>query len=48
MAHEGRVRLAVDDLSEGLTFALRGAAKALGGEGKIERRRLTALLRARR
>jgi N-acetylglucosaminyl-diphospho-decaprenol L-rhamnosyltransferase len=48
MAHEGRVRLAVDDLSQGLTFALRGAAKALGGEGKIERRRLKALLRARR
>ena len=48
MATEGRVRLAVDDLSEATTFALRGASRALGGGGKIERRRLRALLRARR
>ena len=48
MATEGRVRLAVDDLSEATTFALRGVSRALGGGGKIERRRLRALLRARR
>src|SRR6185295_14682290 len=48
MAHEGRGRLALDDVSEGLTFALRGAVKALGGGGELERRRLRALLRARR
>ena len=48
MAQEGRLPLAVDDLSEGLTFAVRGAAKALVGRGQIERRRLRALLRARR
>jgi N-acetylglucosaminyl-diphospho-decaprenol L-rhamnosyltransferase len=48
MAAEGRAALAVDDLSEGLTFALRGAAKALAGGGGLERRRLRALLRARR
>jgi N-acetylglucosaminyl-diphospho-decaprenol L-rhamnosyltransferase len=47
MAQEGRLPLAVDDLSEGLTFALRGAAKGLVGRGQIERRRLRALLRAR-
>jgi len=48
MAHEGRVPLALDDLSEGLTFAVRGAVKGLAGRGGIERRRLRALLRARR
>lgn len=48
MAREGRLRLAIDDLSEGLTFALRGAAKALAGRGRLERRRLRALMRARR
>ena len=48
MATEGRVRLAVDDLSEATTFAVRGVLRALGGGGKIERRRLRALLRARR
>ena len=48
MAQEGRLPLAVDDLSEGLTFAVRGAVKALVGRGQIERRRLRALLRARR
>jgi GT2 family glycosyltransferase len=48
MAHEGGLRLAIDDLSEGLTFALRGAAKAVVGRGQVERRRLRALLRARR
>ena len=48
MATEGRARLALDDISEALTFGLRGAAKALGGGGRIERRRLRALLRARR
>jgi N-acetylglucosaminyl-diphospho-decaprenol L-rhamnosyltransferase len=48
MATEGRVSLALDDLSEGLTFALRGAAKAIGGGGALERRRLRALVRARR
>ena len=48
MAREGRLPLALDDLSEGLTFALRGAAKALAGRGRLERRRLRALLRARR
>jgi N-acetylglucosaminyl-diphospho-decaprenol L-rhamnosyltransferase len=48
MAAEGRLPLALDDLSEGLTFALRGAAKAIAGRGGVERRRLRALLRARR
>jgi N-acetylglucosaminyl-diphospho-decaprenol L-rhamnosyltransferase len=48
MAREGRLRLALDDLSEGLTFALRGAVKAVSGGGELERRRLRALLRARR
>jgi N-acetylglucosaminyl-diphospho-decaprenol L-rhamnosyltransferase len=48
MAPEGRTALALDDLSEGLTFALRGAVKALVGSGALERRRLRALLRARR
>jgi N-acetylglucosaminyl-diphospho-decaprenol L-rhamnosyltransferase len=48
MVKEGRVSLALDDLSEGLTFALRGAAKAIGGGGALERRRLRALVRARR
>jgi N-acetylglucosaminyl-diphospho-decaprenol L-rhamnosyltransferase len=48
MAKEGRLALALDDASEGLTFALRAAAKALVGGGELERRRLRALLRARR
>jgi N-acetylglucosaminyl-diphospho-decaprenol L-rhamnosyltransferase len=48
VAKEGRLPLAIDDASEGLTFALRGAAKALVGGGELERRRLRALLRARR
>jgi N-acetylglucosaminyl-diphospho-decaprenol L-rhamnosyltransferase len=48
MAREGRARLALDDLSEGLTFAVRAAARTLTGRGDIERRRLRALLRARR
>jgi GT2 family glycosyltransferase len=48
MAKEGRLPLALDDLSEGLTFALRGAFKAVVGGGALERRRLRALLRARR
>jgi GT2 family glycosyltransferase len=48
MANEGRTRLALDDLSEGLTFATRAAAKSLAGRGRLERRRLGALLRARR
>jgi N-acetylglucosaminyl-diphospho-decaprenol L-rhamnosyltransferase len=48
MAEEGRVPQALDDLSEGLTFAVRGAAKGLVGRGGIERRRLRALLRVRR
>jgi N-acetylglucosaminyl-diphospho-decaprenol L-rhamnosyltransferase len=48
MAREGGLPLALDDLSEGLTFALRGAAKAIAGGGELERRRLRALLRARR
>jgi N-acetylglucosaminyl-diphospho-decaprenol L-rhamnosyltransferase len=48
MAAEGRAALALDDLAEGLTFALRGGAKALVGGGGLERRRLQALLRARR
>jgi GT2 family glycosyltransferase len=48
MAREGRLPLALDDLSEGLTFAVRGGAKALVGRGGLERRRLRALLRARR
>jgi GT2 family glycosyltransferase len=40
MAREGRAAQLIDDLSEGLTFALRGVAKG------IARRRLRALLRA--
>jgi N-acetylglucosaminyl-diphospho-decaprenol L-rhamnosyltransferase len=48
MAQEGRLPLALDDLSEALTFALRGAARAILGRGALERRRLRALLRARR
>jgi N-acetylglucosaminyl-diphospho-decaprenol L-rhamnosyltransferase len=45
---DGRARLLVDDVAEALTFGLRGAAKALVGDGRMERRRLAALLRARR
>lgn len=45
---EGRLPLVVDDLAEALTYALRGAARALRGGGQLERRRLGALLRARR
>jgi N-acetylglucosaminyl-diphospho-decaprenol L-rhamnosyltransferase len=48
MASEGRSALAIDDLSEGVTFALRGAARTLTGGGDLERRRLRALRRARR
>jgi GT2 family glycosyltransferase len=48
VAQGGRLRLALDDLSEALTFATRGAAKALVGRGQIERARLRALMRARR
>jgi GT2 family glycosyltransferase len=48
VAQEGRARLAIDDLSEALTFATRGAAKAIAGRGRVERARLRALLRARR
>jgi N-acetylglucosaminyl-diphospho-decaprenol L-rhamnosyltransferase len=48
MAQEGRARLALDDLSEALTFSTRAAAKALTGGGRVERQRLRALLRARR
>jgi N-acetylglucosaminyl-diphospho-decaprenol L-rhamnosyltransferase len=48
MASEGRAALAIDDLSEGLTFALRAAVRTLTGGGEIERRRLRALLNARR
>jgi N-acetylglucosaminyl-diphospho-decaprenol L-rhamnosyltransferase len=48
VGQEGRGRLLIDDLAEGLTFGLRGAAKALVGSGQLERRRLGALLRARR
>jgi N-acetylglucosaminyl-diphospho-decaprenol L-rhamnosyltransferase len=48
LAQEGRVPLLLDDLAEGLTFALRGAATALRGGGELEGRRLRALLRARR
>jgi GT2 family glycosyltransferase len=48
VGQEGRLRLLVDDVAEALTFALRGAAKALRGGGQLERRRLGALLRARR
>ena len=47
LRREGRTRLLIDDLAEGLTFGLRGAAKALLGGGRLERRRLRALLRAR-
>jgi N-acetylglucosaminyl-diphospho-decaprenol L-rhamnosyltransferase len=48
MAKEGRVRLALDDLSEALTFATRAAVRSLAGRGRLERRRLGALMRARR
>jgi N-acetylglucosaminyl-diphospho-decaprenol L-rhamnosyltransferase len=48
VGQEGRGRLLVDDIAEALTFGLRGAAKALVGGGRLERRRLAALLRARR
>jgi N-acetylglucosaminyl-diphospho-decaprenol L-rhamnosyltransferase len=48
VGREGRSRLLIDDLAEGLTFGLRGAAKALVGGGRLERRRLGALMRARR
>jgi GT2 family glycosyltransferase len=48
MAQEGRLRLTIDDLSEALTFATRAAAKAITGGGRLERRRLRALRRARR
>jgi GT2 family glycosyltransferase len=48
MAKEGRGRLAADDLSEWLTFGTRAAAKSLAGRGEVERRRLKALVRARR
>ena len=48
VAQEGRLALLVDDVAEALTFALRGAAKGLRGGGQLERRRLAALLRARR
>jgi N-acetylglucosaminyl-diphospho-decaprenol L-rhamnosyltransferase len=48
VVREGRTRLALDDLSEGLTFALRGAVKGIAGGGELERRRLRALRRARR
>jgi hypothetical protein len=48
MASEGRSRQALDDVSEALTFGLRGAAKAIVGAGDLERRRLRALLEARR
>jgi GT2 family glycosyltransferase len=48
VGQEGRGRLLIDDVAEALTFGLRGAAKALVGGGRLERRRLGALLRARR
>jgi GT2 family glycosyltransferase len=48
IGREGRARLRIDDLAEALTFGLRGAVKGLGGRGELERRRLRALLRARR
>ena len=48
MAKEGRARLAIDDLSEALTFATRAAARSVVGRGALERARLRALLRARR
>jgi GT2 family glycosyltransferase len=48
VAQEGQLRLAIDDLSEALTFASRGAAKALVGRGQLERARLRALRHARR
>jgi len=48
MATEGRRALALDDLSEALTFATRAAVRSLGGSGRIERARLRALMRARR
>jgi N-acetylglucosaminyl-diphospho-decaprenol L-rhamnosyltransferase len=35
MAQEGRLPLALDDLSEALTFALRGAARAILGRGAL-------------
>jgi N-acetylglucosaminyl-diphospho-decaprenol L-rhamnosyltransferase len=46
VAQEGRAALVIDDLAEALTFALRGAARALTGGGALERRRLRALVRA--
>ena len=46
VATEGRLALVADDVSEALTFGLRGAAKALSGGGQLERRRLRALVRA--
>jgi N-acetylglucosaminyl-diphospho-decaprenol L-rhamnosyltransferase len=48
MATEGRARLAIDDLSEALTYATRAAARSLVGRGAPERARLKALIRARR
>lgn len=48
VGREGRARLLIDDLAEALTFGLRGAVKGLAGRGALERRRLRALLRARR
>ena len=46
IAKEGRAALLIDDISEALTFGLRGAARAVVGGGALERRRLRALLRA--
>lgn len=46
MRAQGRLPLLIDDLSEGLTFGLRGAAKAFAGRGRVERARLRALVRA--
>ena len=48
VAQEGRARLLIDDAAEALTFGLRGAVKGLRGGGKLERRRLRAVWRARR
>jgi GT2 family glycosyltransferase len=49
VAGEGRVRLALDDAAEGLTFATRAASRTLTGRGgELERARLRALRRARR
>jgi GT2 family glycosyltransferase len=48
MAQEGRRALALDDLAEGLTFAVRAAARrATGRGGARERAQLKALRRAR-